>query len=70
MIKLNFMTQKLYNRLSNIDKEMIKSFIENNLHLSKNDFEFKLNRLYLDKNDKPKDYLSILEILSNHNSAR
>lgn len=69
-LKLNFMTEKLFKKLKKDDIKIIKNFIDDNIDTDKNSFELKLNRFFLDKKDKPKNWLLILEILSNHNSAK
>jgi hypothetical protein len=46
------------------------NFIIQNDSLNKDDFEYKLNRLFMDKLEKPKNWTNILELLSITNTLR
>lgn len=59
---------KSFKKLKKSDLEICFKFLKDFESLDKNDFEFKLNRLFLDK-DKPKNWMIISELLSNVNSA-
>jgi len=60
--------KKVYGRLSQNDILMAVEFIGLNDELNKLDFEFKINRMFLDK-QRPKNYKEILELLTCANSA-
>lgn len=60
--------KKLVLKLSASDKDMITKFIAEKDHLTKADFEFAINRIFLDKKDKPKKYKEILDVLCCVNS--
>jgi hypothetical protein len=60
--------KKVYARLNASDKAMIERFIADNDGLDKHNFEFAINRMFLDKN-RPKNYKLILELLTCCNSA-
>jgi len=60
---------KYIKKLKTTDIDCLRSFILINDHLNKSDFESKLNRFFLDKIDKPKNYKIILDLLSCVNSA-
>ena len=60
---------KLFKRLKNDEFKMIENFIEENNSKNKGDFEYKINRLFLDK-EKPKNWAIILELLSIYNTKR
>lgn len=62
--------KKLWRTLKLPDLVIITSFIENNSHLEKDSFEYKLNRLFLDKIEKPKKWSLIMEFLSTFNNWR
>lgn len=65
------MIKKDFKKLKKDEMELSLRFIEENSHLDRNDFEFKLNRLFLDKeNNKPKNWKIILQLLSMTNSRR
>lgn len=53
---------RLMNRLNLQDMELITRFITSNGDIDKSTFEFRLNRLFLDK-PKPKNWSLILEFL-------
>jgi hypothetical protein len=61
---------KLYFKLAEKDRAEIVAFALINFDLSKDDFEFKVNRLYLDVEAKPKNYTKIMELLSAFNTMR
>lgn len=59
---------RLYKRLSERDMEIAVDFILKNDHLPIGEFEFAINRMFLDK-EKPKQYKIILELLTCANSS-
>lgn len=60
--------KKSYSKLSNTSIELAEDFLRINESLNKDDFEFKVNRLFLDNSNKPKEWVVITELLSNSNS--
>lgn len=60
---------KAYKRLSMAERELVRRFIVDNNNLDKGAFEFKVNRMFLDQPNKPKNYTTILELLICANSA-
>jgi hypothetical protein len=58
---------KKLKQMSDKEKAMVDTFIIENDHLSKSEFELLVNRLFLDKKDKPKNWTLITEILVNCN---
>ena len=54
---------RLYPKLKEKDLGIIRSFLIDNEKLSNSDFEFKLNRFFLNNDDKPKNWKYILEFL-------
>lgn len=54
---------KIYSRLSTNEIELIRKFITENDSLNRSEFEFRLNRLFLDMTDKPKRWREITELL-------
>jgi hypothetical protein len=54
--------QKLTRRLTSKERLLAEAFISENEALGRAQFEFKLNRLFLDK-EKPKNWAIILELL-------
>lgn len=61
---------KLYSKLNMKDKAEVVAFALVNFDLDKNDFEFKVNRMFLDMPDKPKNWTLICELLSAFNGLR
>lgn len=59
----DFYIKKLIKKLKTSDLILIQNFITFNDWLGKSDFEYKLNRLLLDKPTKPKRWKEITEIL-------
>lgn len=55
---------RLFVKLKQADDSFCLDFIKQNEHLSKDDFEKKVNRVFIDKSDKPKNWKIILEILT------
>lgn len=60
---------KVYDRLSKSDIQICEEFIQSHDHLPKGEFEYAINRMFLDKPNKPKNYPMILEMLTCTNSA-
>jgi len=58
--------KKVYKKLNPSTLAIAQTFIAMNDHLSKDDFEKAVNRMFLDK-PKPKNYECILELLANCN---
>lgn len=59
---------RLYKNLSEYELGLIFDFCSMHASKNKDEFEFILNRLYLDDYEKTKNYKKIKEILSNINS--
>ena len=55
--------KKVYNRLTEADKQIAKDFIAKNDHLGMLEFEYAVNRMFLDK-DRPKRFAMIQELLT------
>lgn len=60
--KNSFYIQRLFEKLKKHEIEILEKFILENESLGKNDFIYKLNRFFLDK-EKPKNWTIITEIL-------
>lgn len=60
--------KKAYAKMTKKDLEIAINFIESNHSLSPSEFEHKVNRMFIDKIDKPKNFTIILELLSCCNS--
>jgi hypothetical protein len=60
---------KAFIKLSKQEIQIATEFIHSNQLLSKGDFEFAVNRMFLDQANKPKNYSIILELLTCCNSA-
>lgn len=60
---------KPFKRLTRAEIEICQVFIQQNSALAKGEFEFKINRMFLDKPEKPKHYKEILELLTCANSS-
>lgn len=61
---------RIYKRLNTNEIKILSDFLDQNLLDSRNDFEGKINRLFLGLENKPKRWKEITEILSNINSIR
>jgi len=57
------MMHKTMSKLSVEEKNLCRSFINENDNLDRSAFEMKVNRMFLDKTDKPKEWTRILELL-------
>lgn len=55
---------KLFKKLRSDDLEFCVNFLNDNTYSSPWEYEFKVNRLFLDDKHKPKNHLIINEILS------
>lgn len=51
-------------KLSTSEKEIMRHFIIDSFDLDKNEFIYSVNRMFLDKTDKPKNWSLIMEILT------
>ena len=60
--------KKSYAKLAQNERDMAENFILNHNNLDKGEFEFAVNRMFLDR-PKPKNWTIILEMLANSNSA-
>lgn len=60
---------KSYAKLSASEREMAEQFIRENDAKSKGDFELAVNRMFIDRPNKPKNWTIILELLANSNSG-
>lgn len=54
---------KQYKKLTKNDIKLATVFIKEKNHLSKNDFELAVNRMFLDNSNKPKNWKIISELL-------
>ena len=54
---------KLASRLNAQEEQECLQFIEANKNLNKSDFEHTLNRFFVDRKDKPKNWKIMLELL-------
>lgn len=59
-----------YRLLKTKSLELFHIFLEKNWHKNKNDFEFNVNRYFIDQKDKPKDWTMVCELLSVINNMR
>jgi len=62
------MISRLHKRLKIEEKLMIHDFIMDFGEMNNEQFEIKINRLFLDQTEKPKHWKEILEVLSCINS--
>lgn len=63
------MLGKLYKKLNSMELTFCYHFIQTNQGLAKGEFEFKVNRMFLDyAGEKPKHWKEILELLTCANS--
>lgn len=60
---------KSFARLSAKEVSICLTFIVENDHLDKGEFEMKINRMFLDKIEKPKHWKEMSELLTCANSA-
>jgi hypothetical protein len=60
---------RLWKRLIPSERDFAHSFINSHDNLSKKDFEYAVNRAFLDLPNKPKHWKEILELLACTNSA-
>jgi len=61
---------KLLARLTINEKLIVIEFFQENRNLDKNLFEYKINRMFIDRIEKPKNWSIIMEVLSIVNSIR
>lgn len=55
---------KIVKKLKVEDKKFCLQFLKENAHLDKNDYAHKVNRLFIDQDNKPKNATLIWEVLS------
>lgn len=55
---------RLYKKLRKEEVEIAVNFLIQNADSSKDVFFFKINRMFLDNSNKPKNFLLIMELLS------
>lgn len=67
-LKNHIMYQKHFKKLSKIDVEFCEEFLAHSSDLNRDDYANKINRLFLDKTDKPKNWTVIWELLSVSNT--
>ncbi len=60
--------KKTLGKLGSSDRDVMLKFIKENATLSRDDFEMKVNRLFIDQTDKPPKWAYIMELLSIMNS--
>lgn len=60
---------RTYRKLTGADRRLAYDFMAQNQALSKGDFELKVNRMFVDKDSKPKNWTLIIELLTCANSA-
>lgn len=60
---------RVFRKLSPEEMQIAVGFFEKNAALSKGDFEYAVNRAFLDQVEKPKHYKEILELLTCANSS-
>ena len=59
---------KITKKLNETDKSFILVYLSSNKHLDKNAFEYKANRIFIDLENKTKNWKIIMELLSVLNS--
>jgi hypothetical protein len=53
------MQRRLFEKLTKDELEFLETFVSENEFLNENDYAFKVNRLFLDQKDKPKNHSTI-----------
>ncbi len=61
---------RIFKRLSKSELQIAKDFIQSHESTPQQEFEFAVNRMFLGKADKPKNYTMILELLSCANTQQ
>jgi hypothetical protein len=61
--------KKSWGKLKTVEREIARQFLNENAQLDRGQFEFKVNRMFLDQPNKPKNWTIILELLANANSG-
>lgn len=61
---------RYFSKLSNQDLILVQDFLSSTKDLGRDDLELAINRLFLDKSVKPKNWKLILELLSCSNSIK
>lgn len=64
-----FHCKKLALKISEAEFDLAVGFIEDNDHLGHLEFEYAVNRMFLDKPEKPKNWAVICELLMLTNTA-
>lgn len=59
---------RVYDRLTMREREIAVTFIHEHDHLAKGEFEYAVNRMFLDR-ERPRRYKEILELLTCANSG-
>lgn len=60
---------RVFKKLNRDDLYICRQFLAEKEHLSKGDFELAVNRMFIDKENKPKNWKLICELLTCANSA-
>jgi len=55
--------KRVWKKLNDTDIEFSLNWIREHDHLNKSEFEFAVNRMFLDAKDKPKRWVEISELL-------
>lgn len=58
---------KSFKKLKKDELLLARNFLEQNAHLDKGQFEFAINRMFINYPNKPKNWTIILEMLANSN---
>ena len=66
-LKTHAWFNRVYKKLNAADIKFCEEYLNNNKHLDKNEFEFKVVRIFLDNPNKPKNWTLIQELLANSN---
>lgn len=61
--------KRVFNKLSKNEKDLAVAFITQNDGLNKGEFELRVNRMFMDVKDKPKNWTAVLELITCANSA-
>jgi hypothetical protein len=62
--------KRLALKLSEAEFDSCVAFIEDNDHLAHLEFEYAINRMFLDRKDKPKNWIIIQELLMVANGCK
>jgi hypothetical protein len=61
--------KKSWGKLKIAERDFARQFLNDHANLDRGQFEFKVNRMFLDQPIKPKNWTIISELLSNANSG-